>query len=64
MPEHGQRTDGTNANHRGNNQERMMKTVKIELKWEWKLKGGAWGVTVLMVALPNLTTLSSWLGLA
>mgnify|MGYP005758788225 CR=1 FL=1 len=46
-----------------NNQEIMMKTVKIELKWQWKLEG-AWGVTVLMVALPHLTSLPSWLGLA
>ena len=40
-----------------------MKTVKIELKWQWKLEG-AWGATVLMVALPNLASLPSWLGLA
>ncbi|WP_313037053.1 hypothetical protein [Stutzerimonas nitrititolerans] len=41
-----------------------MKTVKIELKWQWKLKGSAWEATVLMVALPNLASLPSWFGLA
>lgn len=30
-----------------------MKKVRIELKWEWKLEG-AWGATIVMVALLQL----------
>lgn len=39
-----------------------MKNVRIELKWEWKLEG-AWGATVIMVALLQLPHLPQWFGL-
>jgi len=36
-----------------------MKKVRIELKWEWKLEG-AWGATIVMVALLQLPHLPLW----
>jgi hypothetical protein len=39
-----------------------MKKVRIELRWEWKLEG-AWGATIVMVALLQLPHLPLWFGL-